>query len=94
MPTLIFGDKALVKFCPLAHSPSELEWEEANYGYAHVKDGCYCGELIQDNLLTTEAGNVEQCAALVSGAGGTSFIFGVSFASGKCFMALEESPVY
>merc|ERR1719446_818118 len=84
--TDIWADKALVKFCPLAHSPSELEWEEANYGYAHVKDGGYCGELMQDNLLTTEAGNVEQCAALVSGAGGQSFIFGVSFASGKCFM--------
>jgi uncharacterized protein YegL len=84
--TDIWADKALVKFCPLAHSPSELEWEEANYGYAHVKDGGYCGEILPDNLLTTEAANVEQCAALVSGAGGQSFIFGVSFASGKCFM--------
>merc|ERR1719199_1144985 len=51
--TDIWADKCLVKFCPLAHSPSELEWEEANYGYAHVKDGGYCGNLIDDNLLTT-----------------------------------------
>jgi len=83
--TDLWADKALVKFCPMSHSPSELEWEEANYGYAHVKDGGYCGDLVDDNLLTTEAGNVEQCAALVSGSGAQSFIFGVSFASGKCF---------
>jgi len=57
-----------------------------NYGYAHVKDGGYCGELLQDNTLSTQVQDVEQCAALVSGAGGTSFIFGVSFANGKCIM--------
>jgi len=84
--TDLWADKALVKFCPMAHSPSELEWEEANYGYAHVKDGGYCGELLDDNLLTAQVGNVEQCAALASGAGGQSFIFGVSFANGKCFL--------
>jgi hypothetical protein len=84
--TDIWADKALVKFCPMAHSPSELEWEEMNYGYAHVKDGGYCGELLDDNLLTSDVQDVEQCAALVSGAGGQSFIFGVSFANGKCIM--------
>lgn len=85
--TDLWADKALVKFCPLAHSPSELEWEEASYGYAHVKDGGYCGELVEDNLLTKEKSTtVEQCAALTSGAGGQSFIFGVSFSAGKCYM--------
>jgi len=84
--TDVWADKAIVKFCPMAHSPSELEWQEANYGYAHVKDGGYCGALREENLLTTEAGSVEQCAALVAGAGGQSFIFGVSFAGGKCYL--------
>jgi hypothetical protein len=84
--TDLWADKALVKFCPMAHSTSHMQWEEASYGYAHVKDGGYCGELLPDNLLTTQVTNVEQCAALASGAGGKSFIFGVSFANGKCFL--------
>jgi hypothetical protein len=83
--TDIWADKALVKFCPMAHSPSQLQWEEASYGYAHVKDSGYCGNLADDNLLTREASSVEKCAALVSGAGGQSFIYGVSWAAGKCF---------
>jgi uncharacterized protein YegL len=84
--TDLWADKALVKFCPMAHSTSHAEWEEASHGYAHVKDGGYCGELLPDNLLATQVGNVEQCAALAEGAGGQSFIFGVSFANGKCFL--------
>jgi len=83
--TDLWADKALVKFCPMAYSPSDMEWEEANYGYMHVKDGGFCGEMPQENLLTDSAENAEQCAALVAGAGGQSFTLGVSFARGKCY---------
>jgi hypothetical protein len=83
--TDLWADKALVKFCPHAYSPSEAEWEEVNYGYAHVKDGGFCGEKLEDNLLTKDAESAETCAALVSGAGGQSFILGVSWARGKCY---------
>jgi hypothetical protein len=86
----LWADKALVKFCPMAHSPSELEWEEESYGYAHVKDGGYCGDMQKDNLLSDNVDNVEQCAALTSGAGGHSFIFGVAWARGKCYMGTME----
>jgi len=80
----LWADKAVVKFCPNAYSPSEGEWEELNYGYAHVMDGGHCGDKLDDNLLGT-VDDVEQCAALVAGAGGQSFIYGVSFAAGKCY---------
>merc|ERR1719329_226417 len=79
-----FADKALVKFCPNAYSPSDAQWEEINYGYAHVQDGHYCGDRLDGNFLGT-VDDVEQCAALVSGAEGQSFIYGVSFAAGKCY---------
>jgi len=84
--TDIWADKALVKFCPMAYSPSDAAWEEASYGYAHIKDGGFCGEMNKDNMLTDSADNAEQCAALVSGAGGHSFMLGVSFARGKCIL--------
>lgn len=86
--TDMWVDKALVKFCPMAYSPADMMWEEANYGYMHVKDGGWCGE--QGELLTSDAGDAEQCAALVSGAGGQSFMLGVSFARGKCYMGTLE----
>jgi uncharacterized protein YegL len=83
--TDLWADKALVKFCPNAYSPSSAQWEEASYGYAHIKDGGYCGEMLDENLLTENAEGAEQCAALVEGAGGQSFLLGVSFARGKCY---------
>ena len=83
--TDLWADKALVKFCPNAYSPSDAEWEEASYGYMHVKDGAWCGEKIEDNLLSQDAGNAEQCAALVAGAGGQSFILGAFFKRGWCY---------
>lgn len=85
----LWADKAVVKFCPNAYSPSEGEWEEINYGYAHVMDGGYCGDKSDDNLLGV-VDDVEQCAALVAGAGGQSFIYGVSFAAGKCYKATVD----
>jgi hypothetical protein len=81
----LFADKALVKFCPNAYSPSDAAFEEASYGYAHVKDGGFCGDRLEENLLTADAGDAEQCAALTAGAGGQAFILGVSFARGKCY---------
>jgi hypothetical protein len=83
--TDLWADKALVKFCPNAYSPSDAEWEEASYGYMHVKDGAWCGEKNEDNLLSQDAGNAEQCAALVAGAGGQSFILGAFFKRGWCY---------
>merc|ERR1719506_2782062 len=88
--TDLWADKALVKFCPMAYSPSDMEWEEASYGYMHVKDGGFCGSMPPENLLTDSAETAEQCAALVSGAGGQSFTLGVSFARGKCYMGTME----
>jgi hypothetical protein len=86
----IWADKTLVKFCPMSYSPSDAAWEEASYGYAHIKDGGFCGEMDKANLLTDSADNAEQCAALVAGAGGQSFMLGVSFARGKCILGTME----
>jgi len=86
--TDMWADKALVKFCPMAYSPADMMWEEVNYGYMHVKDGGWCGD--QGDLLGSDVGDAEQCAALVSGAGGHSFLLGVSFARGKCVMGTME----
>jgi hypothetical protein len=87
----LWADKALVKFCPNAYSPSDAAYEEASYGYAHIKDGAYCGVPVHpDNILSTEASSAETCAALVSGAGGHSFVLGVGFARGKCIMGSME----
>jgi len=62
----MWAQKALVKFCPNAYSPSEAEWEEISYGYAHVFDGAYCGTNPHNrNLGMVE--DVEQCAALCAG---------------------------
>jgi len=88
--TDLWADKALVKFCPNAYSPADMMWEEINYGYAHVKDGAYCGDKLEENLLTADAADAEQCAALVSGAGGQSFMLGVSWARGKCYMGTMD----
>jgi len=86
----LFADKALVKFCPNAYSPSDAAFEEASYGYAHIRDGGICGDMLPDNLLTADAGDAEQCAALAAGAGAQSFILGVSFARGKCYKGTIE----
>jgi len=85
----IWADKALVKFCPNAYSPSDAAFEEESYGYIHVKDGAFCGAVTEENpftLLSISAKTAEACAALVLGAGGQSFTLGQSFARGMCFM--------
>ncbi len=40
---ILWVQKALAKSCPMAYSPGAGEWEEATYGYAHVKDSGWCG---------------------------------------------------
>merc|ERR1719326_717323 len=90
----LWAEKTLVKFCPNAYSLADMEWEEINYGYAHVKDGGFCGNLDPANLLTSDAESAETCAALVSGAGGHSFILGTSWARGRCYkgtMTVDEA---
>jgi len=90
----LWADKALVKFCPNAYSPSDAAFEEASYGYAHIKDGGYCGDaLANENMLSDSVEGAEQCAALTAGAGAQSFILGVSFARGKCFKGSMEVNV-
>jgi len=79
----LWAQEALVKFCPLAMSPVDMEWEEANFGYSHVKDGAYCGK--DDYMLSADADSAEACAALASGGGCQSFILGVSWARGRCY---------
>jgi len=86
--TDLWADKALVKFCPMSYSPSDAEWEEANYGYAHIKDGGWCAD--QGETLSTDVGDAEQCAALVAGAVGQSFLLGVSFKRGTCIKGTME----
>jgi len=88
--TDMWVDKALVTFCPMAYSPSDMEWEEASYGYMHVKDGGWCGKMEKGNLLSTNVDNAEQCAALVSGDLGQSFMLGTSWARGKCYKGTME----
>merc|ERR1712070_251030 len=79
----LWADKALVKFCPMAYSPSEAEWGEISYGYAHIRDGGICGDKLDENLLSDSVENAEQCAALTAGAlpPGQSFILGSSMFS-------------
>ena len=81
----LWADKALVKFCPKAYSPSTALYEETNYGYALIKKGAFCGGKLEENMLTDSAANAEDCSALAQGAGATSFILGISFARGKCY---------
>jgi hypothetical protein len=90
----LWADKALVKFCPNAYSPSDMAWEEESYGYIHVKDGGFCGtgkNLGKEyTLLTEDAMNAEACAAMAQGSLCETFLLGVAFARGKCFCGNME----
>lgn len=81
----LWADKALVKFCPRAYSPTDARYEEDNFGYALIKKGGFCGEQPDENLLTDAVGDAEGCASLAQGAGAQSFILGIGFARGKCY---------
>jgi hypothetical protein len=81
----LWADKALVKFCPNAFSPSDAQYEESNYGYALIKKGGFCGALPNENLLTDAVDGAAGCASLAQGAGAQTFVLGIGFARGKCF---------
>merc|ERR1719401_1392529 len=80
----LWAERAVTKFCPLAHSPMTENYEMEIYGFQHVKDSGYCGEKVTENTLSQGVDNVDQCAALASGAGYHSFLFGNSFRRGYC----------
>jgi len=90
----MWAEKALVKFCPLAYSPNtETHYEEV-YGYAHVKDSAWCGELNEETqMLSTTINNADQCASLAQGAGAHCFMLGAFFKRNecaKCTLTAEE----
>jgi len=78
----LWAEKAVTKFCPLAHSPMSEEYEIKIYGYMHVKDSGWCGD--KGAILSKNADNAEQCAALAAGAGAGSFLLGAFFRRGWC----------
>jgi len=80
----LFAMKALTKFCPEAYSPSTAEYEADTYGYQHVKDSGFCGDMLKSNTLSDSVEGAEQCAALAVGAGKQSFMLGYSFRRGHC----------
>jgi len=81
----LFAEKSITTFCPLAYSPKSAEYEIAIYGFQHVKDGGWCGELDKtNNMLSKSVDGAEQCAALAAGAGKQSFMLGVFFRRGWC----------
>jgi len=81
----MWAQTALTMFCPNAYSPSNAWDAEKSYGYAHVKDGGWCGEKDDANLLSKDAINAEACAALAGGGGYESFILGAYFRRGWCY---------
>jgi len=86
-PTL-WVEKTVTKFCPFAYSPGAGEWEEVSYGYIHVKNGGYCGD--KGIELSSNVGNVEECAALAVGFGAGAFMEGKSFRDGACLASPME----
>jgi hypothetical protein len=80
----MWAEKALTKFCPMSYSPSNAEYEETVYGYAHVKDSGWCGEKKKENILSKTATNAQACAALAVGASKSSFLLGTFFRRGWC----------
>merc|ERR1719237_1767037 len=58
--SVLWAEKALTKFCPLAYSPSTADYEIDVYGFQHVKDGGWCGEKLDDNILSKNVENAEQ----------------------------------
>lgn len=80
----MWAEKAITKFCPDSVSAMAEEYEVKIYGFQHVKAGAYCGDKKNRNILSKTVDNTEQCAALASGAGAQSFLFGNMFKRGFC----------
>ena len=79
----LWVQRALVKFCPMAYSPGNAVWEEATYGYAHVKDSGWCGD--KGDVLSQTVDGADQCAALAIGAKAKAFLLGAFFKRGWCY---------
>merc|ERR1719443_2899308 len=86
----LWAEKALTKFCPQAYSPGNGYHEETTYGYAHVKDSGWCGEKLDENILSKDVSSAEACAALAGGAGKHSFMLGAFFRRGWCIGGTME----
>jgi len=81
----MWAEEALVKFCPLAFSPSTQSHYEEVFGYEHVKDSAWCGDLDEDaQLLSETVSGEEACASLAQGRGAPCFVLGVFFKKGWC----------
>merc|ERR1719217_113291 len=90
----VFAQKMLVQFCPEAMSPSAMMYEEEEIGYMLVRENGLCGT--QGALLSSQAGGVEDCAALAAGAGVKAFSLGIKWARGKCYaqgLAVDKAMV-
>jgi len=79
----VFVQKALVKFCPEAFSPSSEFEEEEHAGYLLVRENGRCGE--RGQLLSTDVLGAADCAALAEGAEVSAFSLGIKYARGRCY---------
>jgi len=79
----IFAQKAIVKFCPEAFSPSATMAEEESMGFMLIRENGSCGE--RGELLSSEVTGAEDCAALAEGQGVSAFSLGIKYARGRCF---------
>merc|ERR1719482_608177 len=79
----VFAQKALVKFCPEALSPSSTMQEEATTGYMLIRENGSCGE--RGPLLGKGVPGAADCAALAEGAGITAFSLGQKYSRGRCW---------
>jgi len=86
----LWAEKAVTKFCPLAHSPMADEFESKSHGMMQVYSGGYCGEKKKKNLLSKNVDGSAQCAALASGAQVQSFLLGKGLRKGWCFAGTME----
>jgi hypothetical protein len=88
--TVLWASKALTTFCPMAYSPMTADYDMQVFGYQHVKDSGWCGEKLDENVLSKNADGAEQCAALAAGAGKQSFLLGAFFRRGWCIGGTME----
>jgi len=63
------------------------------YGFQHIKDSGWCGEKLQENVLSKGVTGAEQCAALAAGAGKQSFLLGAFFRRGWCIAGTMDVSV-
>jgi len=84
----LWAEKAITRFCPEAHSEMADAWEVKTYGFQHVKDSGWCGDLptgwSRSNVLSKNTLSAETCAALAGGANYQSFMLGTFFLKGTC----------